>query len=159
MKQNSQKCIYTRVSFRPATFSFTGKETLSVTFAKIFRNTFIMANLLWNGFERRILWEMANRHTYNKNISWSRQLFQNTDIARDSVYLRTIDRKLTLNLIIISNPFTDISLLKYVTKLKHFVFLTIFRVKFGSVLMCSSQWLRLCIFYKVKELISCKYSI
>ena len=39
------------------------------------------------------------------------------DIARESVYLRTIDRKLTLNLIVFFNSFTDISFLKYVTKI------------------------------------------
>ena len=61
---------------------------------------------------------MANRRTYyNKEISWSRQPFHETDIARKSVYLRTIDRKLTLNLIVIFNSFTDISFLKYVTKI------------------------------------------
>ena len=41
--------------------------------------------------------------------------------------------------------------------LKYFVPLTIFRKNFGSVLRCSSQWQCLCIFYQVKELISCKY--
>ena len=46
-----------------------------------------------------------------------RQLFQETDIMRESVYLRTIDRKLTLNLIVIFNSFTDVSFLKYVTKI------------------------------------------
>ena len=61
---------------------------------------------------------MENRHSYyNKDISRSRPLFQKTDIARESVYLRTIDRKLTLNLIVIFNSFTDISFLKYVTKM------------------------------------------
>ena len=60
---------------------------------------------------------MANRRTYhNKEIPWSRQLFYETDIARQSVYWRTIDRKLTLNLIVIFNSFTGISFLKYVTK-------------------------------------------
>ena len=61
---------------------------------------------------------MENRHSYyNKDISRSRPLFQKTDIARESVYLRTIDRKLTLNLIVIFNSFTDISFSKYVTKI------------------------------------------
>ena len=61
---------------------------------------------------------MANRRTYhNKEISWSRQLFYETVIVRQSVYWRTIDRKLTLNLIVIFNSFTDISFLKYVTKM------------------------------------------
>ena len=36
---------------------------------------------------------------------------------RESVYLRTIDRKLTLNLIVIFNSFADISFLRYVTKI------------------------------------------
>ena len=40
-----------------------------------------------------------------------------TDIARESVYLRTIDKKLALNLTVIFNSFTDISFLKYVTKI------------------------------------------
>ena len=92
---------------------------LSVSFVKFFRDTLITENLLQTGFESRILRKMVNRHSYyNKKISWSRQLFQKTDIARNSVYLRTIDRKLTLNLIIIFSPFTDICLLKYVIKLK-----------------------------------------
>ena len=61
---------------------------------------------------------MENRNScYNKNISRSRLLFEKKDIARESVYLRTIDRKLTLNLIVIFNSFTDISFLKYVTKI------------------------------------------
>ena len=120
---------------------------LSVSFAKFFRKTFIMENLLRTGFEKTILWKTANRHTYyNKEISWSRQLFQKTDIARESIYLRTIDRNLTLNLIVVFKSFTDISFLKYVTK-------------FGIFLRCSCQWLCLCIFYQVKELVSNKYSI
>ena len=36
---------------------------------------------------------------------------------RESVYLRTIDRKFALNLIVIFNSFTDISFLKYVVKI------------------------------------------
>ena len=77
-----------------------------------------MENLLRTGFERRMLWKMGNQHSYyNKHISWSSQLFQKTDIVRENVSLRAIDRKLTLNLIIIFNSFTDISFLKYVTKI------------------------------------------
>ena len=97
-----------------------------MSFAKLFGNTFIVENLLRTGFERRILQKMANRLSsyhllptfcYNKEIPWSRQLYQKTDIARESVYLSTIDRKLTLNLIVIFNSFIDISFLKYVTKI------------------------------------------
>ena len=44
-------------------------------------------------------------------------ILKKTDIARESVYLRTIDRTLTLNLIVIFNSFTDISFLKYGTKI------------------------------------------
>ena len=36
---------------------------------------------------------------------------------RGCAYLRTIDRKLTLNLIVIFNSFTDISRLKYAAKI------------------------------------------
>ena len=51
-----------------------------------------------NWFWFRILLKMENRHSYyNNDISRSRLLFQKTDIARESVYLRTIDRMLTLN--------------------------------------------------------------
>ena len=53
---------------------------------------------------------------YSKEKLWSRQLFQETDIGRETVYFRTIDRKLIMNLIVIFNSFTDISFLKYVTK-------------------------------------------
>ena len=70
--------------------------------------------------------------------------------------MRTIDRKLTLNLIVIFKTFTDISFLKYVTKI--FCISYYFQEKIGSVLRCSSHWLCLCTFYQVKELISCKYS-
>ena len=49
--------------------------------------------------------------------TFERDIFQKTGIARESIYLRTIDRKLTLNLIVIFNSFTDIYFLKYVTKI------------------------------------------
>ena len=77
-----------------------------------------MENLLRTSFERRILWKMGNQHSYyNKDISRSLQFFQKTDIVRENVSLRAIDRKLTLNLIVIFNLFTDISFLKYITKI------------------------------------------
>ena len=77
-----------------------------------------MENLLRTSFERRILWKIVNQHSYyNKGLSWSPQLFQKIDTVRENVYLRTIDRKLILNLIVIFNSFTDISFLKYVTKI------------------------------------------
>ena len=72
-----------------------------------------MENLLRNVFERRTVRKMANRHCYyDKNISWSLQL-----LAREIKYLKTIDRKLTMTLIVIVNSFTDISFLKYVAKI------------------------------------------
>ena len=62
---------------------------------------------------------MVIQHTYcNKEISWSLRLFQKTDIARESVYLKTIDKRLTFYLIMIFNSFTEISFLKYVTKIE-----------------------------------------
>ena len=68
-----------------------------MSFVKNFRNTFIIENLLQIGFGLGLL-KMENRHSYyNKNISRSRPLFQKTGIARESVYLRIIYRKLTLN--------------------------------------------------------------
>ena len=73
---------------------------------------------------------MESGHTYyNKEISRSRQLFQEANIARERVYLKTIDRKLTLNLIVIFNSFTDISFLKYVAKI--FCLLLFLRKNFG----------------------------
>ena len=85
---------------------------------KNFGNTFIMEILLWTGIERGILWNMENQHSYyNKDISWSPQLFQKTDIVREDVSLRAFDRKLTLNLIVIFNFFIDISFPKYLTKI------------------------------------------
>ena len=120
--QNSQEHTCTLVSFQSVACNFIEKETLahifSVNFANFFRSTFIMKNLLQTGFDRRILRKMTNRHSYyNKEISWSRQLFQRVDILRESVDLRTIDWKLTLNLTVIFNSFTDISFLKYATKI------------------------------------------
>ena len=90
---------------RNATCNFTEKETSTyifpVNFAKFFRSTLIMKNLLQTGFDRRIIRKMKNRHSYcNKEISWSRHLFQRTDVERESVNLRTINWKLTLNLIV-----------------------------------------------------------
>ena len=38
-------------------------------------------------------------------------------MSREIAYLRTIDRKLTLNVTVIFNFFTDISFLKYVAKI------------------------------------------
>ena len=49
IQQNSQKCTYTGVSFQPATFNFIGKETLTYR-RSLFRNTFIVENLLQIGF-------------------------------------------------------------------------------------------------------------
>ena len=69
-----------------------------------------MKNLLRTAFERKA----------------ARQLFQRTDIVRKSVYLRTIIRKLTWSLVVISNSFTDISFLKHFTEIV-FLSLTFFR--------------------------------
>ena len=54
--------------------------------------------------------------------------------CEENVSLRDIDRKLTLNLIVIFNSFTDISFQSMF--LKYFVSLTIFRKNFGIVLRC-----------------------
>ena len=103
-----------------------------------------MESLLRTGLKEEFL--LSNRQSYYKNeISWSRQLFEKADITRESVYLRTIDRKLTLNLIVIFNSFTDIYFLKYVAKI--FCIFHYFQEIFGSGLRCSFQWLCLCIFY------------
>ena len=76
-------------------------------------------------------------------------------IARESVYLITILKKLTLNLIVIFNSITDISFLKYVTKVFRISYY--FKEKFLSVLRCSTQWLCLCIFYQVQVIFSTLY--
>ena len=92
--------------------------TCNLQLHQFFRKTFTIENLLRTGFKRRILWKTENRHSYyNKDISWCRQHFQKTDIARESVYLRNIDRRLTLNLTVIFNSSADISFLKCVTKI------------------------------------------
>ena len=111
----------TLVTCQSATYNFTEKQTsaymFSVNFAKFFRSIFVMTSLLQTGFNWGILWKTTNRHSYyNKEIAWSRQLFQRIDIVRESVNLRTIDRKLILNFQIF-NSFTGISFLKYVTKI------------------------------------------
>ena len=82
----------------------------SVNFAKFFRNNFIMEKLLQISFERRILRKMEKRHCCYKEISQSGQRFQRTQIVREEVYLRNIDRKLIV--IVIFNYFTNISFLK-----------------------------------------------
>ena len=139
IQQNSHKCTCTGVSFQPATFNFIAKETSTYIyfceFCKDFQEHVYYRKPPANWFWFRILLKMENRHSYyNKDISRSRPLFQKTDIARESVYLRTIDRKLTLNLIVIFNSFTDISFQSMF--LKYFVSLTIFRKNFGIVLRC-----------------------
>ena len=61
---------------------------------------------------------MANRHSnYNKEILWSRRLSQKTDIARESVYLSAIDRKLTSELNSNFQLLHRYFFLKYVTKI------------------------------------------
>ena len=52
--------------------------------AQYFTKNFIMENLLRTGFERRILQKMPKRHSYYKDILYRRQLFQKTDILRQS---------------------------------------------------------------------------
>ena len=114
-----------------------------------------MKNLLQTCFERRTLLKMANRHSYyNKKISWSRHFFQKTDIMWESVYLRTIDRKLTLNLIVISNSFTDISFIKYVTKIFYISYYFYEKIDIYYIYYIYTWY----ILYQLKELISCKYS-
>ena len=81
IQQNLRERICTGVSFQSETFNSTGIETsahigfcdrhiqVSVSFTKIFLNTFIMEILLRNGFERKKLQKMANQYSYyNKNI-------------------------------------------------------------------------------------------
>ena len=102
IQQNSQKCTCTRVSFQPAIFNFIRKETSTYIdfceFCKIFQEHVYYRKPPGNWFWFRILRKMENRHSYyDKDISRTRLLFQKTDISRESVYLRTIDRKLTLN--------------------------------------------------------------
>ena len=58
---------------------------------------------------------------------------------RESVNWRNIDRNFTLNLIVIFNSFTDISFLKYVTKIFYISYY--FQDYFWGVLRYSSQWL------------------
>ena len=111
IQQNSQERTAPETIFNLLSSSSSEKRRqhiqLFASIAKYFRNTFIMESLLRTGFERRILRKVSNQHSYyNKEISSSRQLFEKTDITRESVYLRTIDRKLTLNFIVIFNPFT-----------------------------------------------------
>ena len=86
----------------------------SGNFTDLLRNNFLTENLLRTSFQREILRKMANRHSYYKEISQSRELFQITYLEEKKVYLRTIDRKLTLNLVIF-NSFKNISFLKYFT--------------------------------------------
>ena len=102
IQQNSQKYTCTGVSFQPATFNFIGNETSTyIDFCEFCKNVqehVCYRKLPANWFWFRILLKMENRHShYDKDISRIRPLFQKTDIAREKVYLRTIDRMLTLN--------------------------------------------------------------
>ena len=75
-----------------------GDVDIYVDFCKNFQEHVCYRKPPANWFWFRILLKMENRHShYDKDISRSRPLFQKTDIAREKVYLRTIDRMLTLN--------------------------------------------------------------
>ena len=94
------------------------KETsvyvFSVNLSKFLGSTFIMKNLI---IKKNVTINDDRHSYYNKEISWSRQLFQRIDIVRESVNLRTIDRKLALKLKVIFNSFTGTSFLKYATNM------------------------------------------
>ena len=83
---------------------------------------------------------MENRRSYySKDISRSRPLFQKTDIAKESVCLRTID---IWHWILIFNSFADISCLKYVTKIFRIYYY--FQEKIRECFKVQLQWLCLC---------------
>ena len=94
------------------------KETsvyvFSVNLSKFLGSTFIMKNLI---IKKNVTINDDRHSYYNKEISWSRQLFQRIDIVRESVNLRTIDRKLALKLKVIFNSFTGTSFLKSATNM------------------------------------------
>ena len=77
--------------FQLATCNFTEKETSAYIFfrefCKIFRKNFITEKLLRIGFESRILWKMANRHSYDKEISLkSTALSKNADCKGKGIF-------------------------------------------------------------------------
>ena len=113
--QSSQERTCSLVSFQSATDNFIEKETSHINFLWILRNI-LGAPLLWKTSCKLVLtekfYEKWRNSYYNKQISWSWQLFQRTDIVRESVNLRTTYRNLALNLTVVFNSFTDISFLK-----------------------------------------------
>ena len=121
IQQNSQEYTCTRVSFQPPTFNFIGEESrdiqLLVSFAKILGTLLLWKTscklVLKGEFYEKWLTDIIIIIKRYREVNSS---FKKTDITRESVYLRTIDRKFALNLIVIFNSFTDISFLKYVVK-------------------------------------------
>ena len=130
--QNPQRNNCAGVSFQPATCNFIEKEkpTFFCEFCKFFLGT----TLLWKtSCELVLKGQFYKKQRTNilfiMKRSRSRQLFHGTDILRESRCLRTIARKLLLNLIVILNCFIDISIFSL---LKCFVSPTIFLKKIRS---------------------------
>ena len=112
--QNSQENTCTRIFFQPTICNFIEKETPAYIFFCEFYDFF--QERLYYGtrpvywFQKENFTKNRKRHSYySKGISRSQQFSQKADIAKESVYLRNIYQKLTLNLILIFNSFTDIS--------------------------------------------------
>ena len=98
------------------------RDTGIYRFWWVLRN-FLRTPLLWKTFCELVLkGEFYEKWRTNilimiKIFSEGPSSFKKADIVRENVYLRTIDRKLTLNVIVVFNAFTDISFLKYITKI------------------------------------------
>ena len=102
ISQNSQECSRTRLSFQAATFTFLEKETpayTSVSFADLYYGKHPVN---WENFKGKLYekWQ-TDVLIIKKRYREVNTLFEKIDIAMKSVYLRTIDRKLILNLIVI----------------------------------------------------------
>ena len=89
-----------------------GKRDAGIySFLWVLRN-FLGTLLLW-----KTSGELALKERFYEKWRTDILLFQKTDTARESVNLRIIDKKFSLNLIVIFSSFADISFLKYVTKI------------------------------------------
>ena len=130
----SQEFTCSGVSFQPTTFSFIEKET--PVYILLFLRNFLETVLLWKASCELVLKEefyekwWTNIFIIIKRYPEVASSFKKIDIARESVYLRIICKKLILNLIVTFNSIIDFFFFKYV--LKYFASLTIFRKKIGK---------------------------
>ena len=85
---------------------------------RIFEEHFYYGKAPANWFWKENFMKIGKPTFYNKDISWSWQLFPKTDIARESVCFENNWQKIDIvNVTVVFNSSTDIAFRKYVTEI------------------------------------------